>query len=135
MSDTFEWKDEYCVGEEILDNQHKYMFEQGNRITTLQPEETKRLIIDLYRYIMQHFTTEEAHMTAIGYPGVDKHRQQHEFIIDQLDKMLSGFIPDPRNTLKLKLFLFNWLTTHILREDKKYFDFANATKLASELKK
>ena len=134
MTKTFEWSDEYSVGVEVLDTQHRFMFEQGNRITELQPEETKQLIINLYRYVMQHFATEEAHMKAIGFPGADSHREKHEFIIEQLNQMTNGFEPNARNTLKLKLFFFNWLTSHIQHEDKKYFDFANVTRMANELK-
>ena len=127
MSDTFEWRDEYSVGIDILDAQHKYMFEQGNSITAVHPEETQKLIVNLYRYVMQHFATEEAHMRAIGYPLAEEHLQQHEFIIEQLNDISTGFEPTAHNTTKLKVFFLNWLTTHILQEDKKYFEFSRTT--------
>ncbi|MBN2341074.1 MAG: bacteriohemerythrin [Deltaproteobacteria bacterium] len=125
MTTDFEWKEEYSVDVPLLDNQHKYMFEQGKKISHLQPEQTKKLVVDLYRYIMQHFTAEEAHMKEIEFPELEEHRRLHENIIDQLNQMTTGFEPSERNTLKLKLFIFNWLQTHILKHDKKYFEFVN----------
>lgn len=124
MTADFDWKEEYSVNVPILDYQHKYMFELGKKLVTVRPEETKKLIVDLYRYIMQHFTTEEKHMEAIGFPGAVKHRELHESIIEQLNVLTTGFEPNERNTLKIKLFLFNWLTTHILKHDKQYFHFS-----------
>ena len=130
MADTFEWKDEYSVGIDMLDTQHQHMFELGNRITSLKPDETKQLITELHRYALRHFSTEEAHMKEIGYPETKRHRQQHEAIIENLNRMTAEFVPDERHTLKLKLFFFNWLTTHILQDDKLYVDFSNARRLA-----
>ena len=126
----FEWQDEYCTGIDILDTQHKRMFELGNSITSLKPEETRQLITELYRYALEHFSTEEDHMKKIAYPEMMRHRQQHEAIIEKLNQMTANFIPDERHTLKLKVFFFNWFTTHILKEDKRYVDFANARQFA-----
>lgn len=125
MATDFEWKEEYSVGVPLLDTQHKFMFEQGRKLTHLKPEQTKKLVVDLYRYILQHFTAEENHMKEIGFPQLDQHRAFHEHIVGQLTEMTTNFEVNERATLKLKLFFFNWLVSHIQKQDKKYFNFAN----------
>jgi hemerythrin len=124
MHADFKWRDEYSVGVEVLDDQHRQMFELAERMISVQPEETRKLIVELYRYVAQHFAVEESHMKAIGYPDFDVHRRQHEQLIENLNGMTRGFVPTARTTLKLKMFFFDWLRSHILKSDRKYFEFA-----------
>ncbi|MBN2530601.1 MAG: hemerythrin domain-containing protein [Deltaproteobacteria bacterium] len=119
----FMWKDDYSVGVEILDRQHKYLFDKVRVVSELKLDEAKMFISDLYQYFVQHCAAEEAHMAAIGFPELENHRKLHERLVEQLDTVATNFKPDARTILKLKLFYFEMLTSHILKEDKKYFNF------------
>lgn len=124
MGIRFIWSDEYSVGNEVLDNQHKYLLELGNKIQTADVGQARAFVMELYKYIRVHFTREEAHMKAIGFPGLDEHKEQHEHLITDLNALSQDFVPEKLDALIA--FLHTWLVNHVLHEDKAYFRFARS---------
>ena len=124
MGIQFIWNDDYTVGNKDLDSQHRYLFGLGNTIQTAEPSEARSYVMSLYKYIRVHFTREEQHMQAIGFPGVEEHRIQHERLISELNDLAQGFKPEMLDDLVL--FLNNWLVNHVMNDDKRYFDFARS---------
>lgn len=122
MSVHFQWKEIYSVGERLLDDQHRYLFDLGNEIQTADGEKAKLYIMKLYRYAAAHFQKEEKHMRAIGYPEVGQHTDLHNRLISTLNDYSADF--KSRSFSELITFLHTWLIRHILLEDKKYFDHA-----------
>ena len=119
-----EWKDEYSVGVEEIDNQHRHMFILGKRITRLKRQQAIETARELYDYLMEHCATEEEHMRSIGFPDLERHREEHESILSYMRTTLDNFDANPRNILKLKLFYYKWLVNHVVETDKQYFLFA-----------
>jgi len=124
MGIVFIWSDEYTVGNEELDNQHRYMFDLGNKIQSAKPSEARAYVMALYKYVTAHFTKEEEHMKSMGFPGIAEHQIIHENLITTLNDLAQGFQPEMLN--ELITFLHNWLINHILNDDKQYFDFVHS---------
>ncbi len=124
MNIQFTWSDEYSVGNEVLDSQHKHLFDLGNRIQQAKPSEAKAYVMSLYKYIRLHFTEEEHHMEKIGFPGVDGHRMMHEQLITRLNDLSDGFTPDMID--ELARFLHDWILNHLLKEDHQYFVYVRS---------
>lgn len=127
MGIVFVWKEEYAVGEPELDNQHRYLFDLGNKIESADKNEAKAYIMKLYKYATAHFKAEETHMKQIKYPDVENHRKLHDKFITDLNSISMDFSNDSFE--EFKVFLYSWLIHHILNEDNKYFLFSNSRKL------
>ena len=74
------WKPEYSVGIENIDNQHKKMFEILNVLRQAAEArddvEADFYTVRLLRYYAEyHFNSEEQLMAKYNYPGLDKHKK------------------------------------------------------------
>ncbi len=125
MGVSFIWKEKYNVGDQEINRQHKYLFQLGNEIQEAHINDAGRYVMKLIRYSKDHFAHEEDHMETIGYPNLEQHKKLHDELVAKLSEISANFIKDDDEFAKFKSFLFQWLTDHILYEDKKYFDFAN----------
>ena len=128
MGTFFKWKEEYSVGIQKIDEQHKKLVDIINEFYTAFTENTTKdkmgdilnLLIDYTQY---HFSTEEQLFLESGYQESNEHISEHKKFIETIE----GFIKEYRAgsgavTYKLMSFLRNWLQNHIIREDKKYSD-------------
>lgn len=126
----FEWSDEYALGIEEFDMQHKELVALLNRTYDLYRDVTpverlNQIIEELVDYATYHFATEEYWMQEKGYPGFDEHVRQHEdfscrivgFELDHADGKENLVGP-------LLTFLKEWLAEHMLQSDYKYAVFA-----------
>jgi hemerythrin-like metal-binding protein len=122
----FEWKAEYSVGVNEIDNQHKKFFMIINSLyETIKMGEDKesmvRILADLAAYANFHFSTEEKYFEEFKYKESEAHTVMHE----EYKRKLSEFI-ERLQTDGLELsedivsFSREWLSVHILKEDKKY---------------
>lgn len=124
----FIWKEEYCIGVELIDKQHKYMFEIGNNAYKLlnkdshmdRYEDVILLIQDLNQYAKFHFHTEEEYMLKINYNEYLDQCLDHERFIKMIDEMnLEKVDEDIQKHIEVILeFIFTWLIEHILKKDK-----------------
>jgi len=129
----FKWKDEYNIGIEGIDNQHRHLFEIGARIYDLANandvydhyDEIMDVLRELKDYTVYHFGHEENLMEKHGYEHYENHKFQHYFVIKKIQKFEEENIDEKQNEIILKLvaFISDWITNHILKEDMKYRDF------------
>ncbi len=112
MSVNFEWEDKYYVGNVKLDNQHKYLFRLGNEIQDADKSEGKSYVMELFKYTKAHFGEEEEHM------------EMHNKLITDLSTVAERYSGTQENINDVAIFLYNWLTDHILTEDMKYATFS-----------
>jgi hemerythrin len=124
MGIKFIWTDDYSVGDEILDNQHKHLFELGNQIQDTDKSSARKYVMELYKYIRTHFIHEERHMQSSQYPFIEKHKTLHEQLITDLNELTQNFTIDDFDLLVV--FLHDWFIKHVLMEDKKYFFFIHS---------
>ncbi len=129
----FQWKEEYSIGVKELDEQHKKMFELGDKISRLVFDnstedylnEIVSILEKLREYTKYHFNYEEEHMDLNGYVHQHTHSIQHSYLMERIEKISNkGISSNQRETLmEMVNFLYDWISKHILREDMKYKEF------------
>jgi hemerythrin len=123
------WDSAFSVGNTEIDVQHKALFALASSLESdLDQDQIRLVILELHRFMMHHFESEENFMEEMAYPDIDEHKQQHNQLVnklkqlDQLDLMSDGPI------LALRKFLREWLSDHILYEDMRYANYFRNTK-------
>jgi hemerythrin len=120
------WNDKFSVGIQSVDDQHMVLFESLNDLHAAMMKGnagpvTKTLLRNLVAYTHDHFTSEEAMMSAAHYPGLVAHRKKHIELTQQVEDYVARY---ERGEITLNLHLLNflrdWLTTHIQVEDHQY---------------
>lgn len=123
MSD-FIWKAEYHIGDELIDQQHQYLFELANHVLA---SESKGALVNnvlkLYRYVRDHFSHEEGLMKECGYEDYQKHVALHNALIDKLGIISDSIGRDCWNDKEIRSFMNEWLLEHILNVDSKLGKF------------
>lgn len=115
------WKDEYSVGNEYLDAQHRGLIELTNRLDGDEPLD--RLLKELVHYAGTHFHDEERLLEAVNYPGLAEQRSQHKAFRTWLDG-ISGAHPsgDGSSAARrdLHAYLRVWIANHLLVYDAAF---------------
>jgi len=123
------WDSKYEFGIQEIDNQHKKLADLINKIYDAHNEGHGRdvlgsVFIDLVFYTKIHFNKEENYMEEANYPNLDEHRKLHRELTDQVHQLEQKYKSGDLNIdNKLLDFLKDWLTNHILKEDKKYVPY------------
>lgn len=118
MSEQFHWRDEYRLGIAQIDEQHQQLFRIANRVfSDLPPGDLEEALMELFRYTREHFRAEEAYMKEVGYPGLLRHRVQHDDLLDQLNEYAAKVVRDPGQMPALRAFIASWIGQHILTHD------------------
>lgn len=125
-NNKIEWRPEYTIGNERIDEQHKILFSLINDFfNDNDPASIKILFDKLTDYIQLHFDSEEVMMAEVGYPKISQHMRKHEALVAKFDDIKASLASnDSEEHHKLGLFLYNWLAKHILQEDMDYKSYA-----------
>jgi len=125
------WRDEYSMGEEKIDEQHKGLFKLSNEIYHLvergvdDAEHFRELFMALNDYSLDHFIYEEMYMESKNYPELEEHIEQHLVFSKTLKKLALG-INKESHIKDIGEFVTTWLLQHVLNEDMKYKEFFDA---------
>jgi len=121
------WSEEYELGNDFVDSQHKRLFElvgnigqsclDGGDLNTIS--ETLDFLL---QYTAQHFSDEEALQIKYNFPEYEYHKKLHEEFEAAVSEKVSEFkekgstkdLIDTVNELVIA-----WLVNHILKEDMK----------------
>ena len=120
------WKDEYSVGIEEMDNDHKKLLNLINQLQTAVNYYTGRefelkALDELVDYTKTHFKKEEKLMEDNGYADLEAHKLLHEQFITKVNDVLEAYRKDADLALADTLvFLKDWLIKHINGTDKEY---------------
>lgn len=127
-----EWREEYSVGIEELDNQHKELFAIGARlasaVSTGASVDVAATVTELIEYAMKHFKLEERIMEDAGYEHLEYHRTMHEFMRTRVDLLAARVSKGLLTTEELAEFMETWLTEHIIMEDMRYITTLHSKK-------
>jgi len=121
------WNDKNNLGIAIIDEQHRGIISTINSLyyfiqTGHEKEILKPTLIMLEQYTKIHFATEEALMTAAGYPELNEHLQLHKKLAEETQKLSRRAVNDEDPGVILK-FLKDWWLSHINKEDRKYLSY------------
>lgn len=124
-----EFSEEYLVGIEMIDREHKKLFTLVERANHLVKEWTEGdsydeiadIMGELKDYAEVHFADEESYMRKINYEGYEAQKRAHEAFISRLKEFdMERIEENAREHLtSLIEFLLGWLINHILHVDKK----------------
>lgn len=131
----YEMKDEYLLGIEAIDSQHRRLFELTEEAYCLLKNENmlfkcadiRKILVGIKEYTLQHFEDEEAYMKSKGYRDVEAHRKMHDAFalkVDEFEEHVNRLNIGTQDGLILELldYLVDWLEKHICEEDRKYVD-------------
>ncbi|HWT64510.1 MAG TPA: bacteriohemerythrin [Terracidiphilus sp.] len=127
------WNETLSVGVKALDDDHKKLVDMINElldgILKNRRQETLHKVLDnLIQYTRLHFAREESYFVRTGYPNAAQHIQQHRALVQQVTGLQARLKAGDSSLLSLELmnFLKNWLTRHIMDEDKSYSAHLNS---------
>ena len=129
-----QWQDSLSVGIELIDRQHKQWIEHFNQAADAVAAHRGAMHITktlgfLVEYTETHFSTEERHMAASNYAGLDAHKAKHDELRRILADLVQDFEEEGTNhklAEAVDAFLGNWLVKHIQDVDKKFGEFVKA---------
>ena len=123
---TIKWKEEWTLGQESIDFQHKKLICILNRII-VNKFDTYKIVADLIEYAAMHFIDEENFMASQNYPKdlIDAHRKEHKEFTKLLLETSFGLMRNrsPEIAIEFKEFCFAWFKFHFLNTDKKLIEF------------
>ena len=127
----FEWKDEYKLGVEEIDLQHKKLLGIGRKLMTLirttdildKSEEVSEILNQLRNYTIEHFSKEEQIMQEKGYPDLTSHAMEHEYLRRKMRQIDDLDIHNQDTIIKLVSFVSDWIYQHILISDMKFRNY------------
>lgn len=124
------------VGEETIDEQHKRLFNQLNRLVKALSSGVDmgpvREVIDfLGKHVEEHFSYEENYMKEYNYPKLIEHKKIHKefanFFEDFKEEFRKVYVSKDFSSAKLEpllekaeKYLAEWFVNHELEEDQKY---------------
>lgn len=122
---TFAWKDEYSVGVQLIDEQHKMFVGIINEMYAAIQEKKGNIVLkdifnQLVAYTQFHFQTEERYFDEFNYDGSVEHKAAHQALIKQVTDLQGKEAEIMEDPFKLFDFLEDWLVEHIMGMDKRY---------------
>lgn len=139
MNEKIQWSDDYLVGIDEIDQQHKTAINAVNKLyEAIDHSENKNEIIALIKqldfYVKIHFETEEKYMDKFNYEDELEHKEAHKYFKDTYEQIrYNYYYIDDRDLPKLELLniyaihlcqtLLNWLSFHLEVFDKKFANF------------
>jgi len=124
------WTEGLELGIDLIDNQHREIFEQINKLILSFDEGTEQesaydVLCFIEDYVNKHFTTEEFYLQKYEYQDLANHIQMHRAFSKHLDDYKvshrrSGMTRHA--AIEMNEFLTSWWQNHILKIDSKYVE-------------
>jgi hemerythrin len=124
----FKWNEDYKTEVELIDEQHKKLFEIGNRAYDLlkntmyvdKYDRIVQIILELKDYTIFHFQTEEQHLLQKKCPTFFSHKVEHDNFIKRLDDIDLSHVDESQEEyiLELMTVVYKWIDEHIVQKDK-----------------
>jgi hemerythrin-like metal-binding protein len=121
-----DWNEALSTGVPLLDEQHKALF---NCVTEIEWAVQERRVIltihavdQLKNYVRTHFSTEEHLMRIHGFPGLERHIEEHRQFSTALFQLIMANVQRD-NSAEMLAFLKSWLVDHLGRSDMEYVPY------------
>lgn len=122
------WSDDFKIGIEVIDEQHKTLFNIAEKLHELLmlPHHTDRydeiitLVNELKEYTKFHFNEEEKIMLTVSYNKLFSHKVMHNDFIEKMDSIDIYTVEENQTKYLLELvdYITTWITEHIMKTDK-----------------
>ncbi|MBI5849255.1 MAG: hemerythrin family protein [Nitrospirae bacterium] len=126
------WKEDLSVNIAEMDKEHKQLVVMINELHEAMSSGKGKDVLGgvlarLIDYTKFHFAAEEKLMESNKYPGYLSQKGEHDNLTKKVMDLKARL--DAGNmvvTVEVMAFLKDWLTKHIMGQDKKYSSFLNA---------
>lgn len=128
MLDTV-WTEALSVGEEALDQEHKYLFDLLAAARKAAADRNVGQVLSIFHevtdYVDVHFGHEEEVMKGIGYPDLEEHKAEHAKLAQKAYYVINSLRHSDTLARSGEFidFMRDWLTSHIQVSDQKYGAF------------
>ena len=118
-----EWRDEFSVGVEEVDHEHRELVTLINRLHESMAagaghDEVVGALGEIYAQISAHFALEEKFMRETGYMAYAEHKEDHEILLDDLRDIMDQVEDDGAFSEKrLSSDLEYWFSEHFRTHD------------------
>ncbi|MHC1761612.1 MAG: bacteriohemerythrin [Negativicutes bacterium] len=126
----YQWKDEYVLGIDEIDVQHRRLIEIANEVNTVLNDQWRldkynqilKVLDELKAYTVYHFQSEEAYMVRIGYKKRFSHAMQHKAFVEKLKAVDLSEVDEAQEKYLRELlsFITDWVVNHIMTTDRLY---------------
>ncbi len=121
---TVAWDDDYGVGHDGIDGDHRRLFELFNEFVTAVNEnrgdgDVEAVLVELLKYCDTHFDREEKLMREHGYPDYERHKALHDSFVREIYDINNAMDAGGEQGAYVLGMLGTWLSGHILGVDKK----------------
>lgn len=130
------WKPGYAIGVDIIDAQHKRLFELADEAEALlelphymdKYDDIITIVQELKDYVIYHFEEEEKLLLSIKYNKFFGHKVHHQDFISELNQMDIYSIDENQSEelLKITRLIVEWLISHVLVEDRVWAEYYKA---------
>jgi hemerythrin len=126
-----QWNETFSVNIKEMDAQHQKLIEIINRLheamrTGKGNQEINSVIEQMINYSQHHFQEEEKLMAAQNYSGYLHQKAEHLAFIRKVNEFKQkADLGQVALSISVSSYLNDWLTRHILIEDKKYSQYLN----------
>jgi hemerythrin len=119
------WKDEYTVGVEEVDDQHKQFLKILRRLyeylgKPISSEILAQSLLEVRHYAEYHFVSEENLMLLSKYPQREDQIAAHLRLLENLKRHLKSIEIRHENLSDLVKFMMDWFALHTQTEDKAF---------------
>jgi hemerythrin-like metal-binding protein len=126
---VIEWKSEFSVNLEFLDNHHKKFLDIINELKNTLSQQScssdlSLIFIKLIHYTENFFQEEEIYFKQLDYPNFKYHKDHHNQFIQKLKAFHEGFSLGKEGVCcELLTMLEDFFEVHILGYDREAVDF------------
>jgi len=115
---SIDWKDNYKIGDPVVDEQHEQLFDLTNQFIAADSLGAMRgLMILLYKHTREHFEKEEQLMREVGFAGLAEHQEHHNKLLCRLGELSMDVGKGHMNKPAIVSLMTDWATKHIPLED------------------
>ncbi|MFZ5776290.1 MAG: bacteriohemerythrin [Thermodesulfobacteriota bacterium] len=133
----FAWKNEYEVGIEEIDRQHRELVAILDDLYTAMlnargVEQVESTLERLTQYTKNHFATEERLFKKHAYPEEREHAAEHAAMLARVAKFRREHQHGKAVGVELMHYLKGWFVEHLQTTDHRYVPFFRALGVAKE---
>ena len=122
----FEWKDEYLLGLEPLDFEHKDLFRCINDLYEQcgirdEGDELEDCLGQLHARLAAHFALEESAMREMKNPHYEAHKAEHDRFLEEVTEVVASFgtYSGGEQVEAFAIRVKEWILTHITTTDRQ----------------
>jgi hemerythrin-like metal-binding protein len=124
----FEWDESIALNIPLIDNQHMQLIGWIAALNDAVQSSAgalaiEEVLLNLTDYVFSHFSEEERLMHSISFPGLDSHRQEHDYFVTRLEEIMERFQNGEEMGNDILEFMSDWIVSHIKGTDQLYCRF------------